>query len=96
MNYAEALWSEARNWHARACSRAVEDLLDLKNGEWLEEGEPRLDAAGFRDRMTLKTIEVSDEGDMEFWFDDGDLFWGHMIQVSGSRSEGLTDADICG
>jgi hypothetical protein len=28
--------------------------------------------------------------------DDGDLFWGHSIQVTGTLDEGPTDADISG
>ena len=46
--------------------------------------------------MRLTSINTYPEGGFEFWHDDGDLFWGHYIQVSGSLDEGLTSADIPG
>ena len=96
LGVAETLWANAEEWQSRACDCAVNRLLDLKNGTWLEEDEAALDAPTFAKRMIIETICVAPTGEVEFWFNDGDLFWGHMIQVSGSLSEGLTDADICG
>jgi len=96
LEFAETLWANSWKWQSRACDCAVTHLLDLKNSTWLEEDEATLDAPTFAERMTIETISVSPTAEVEFWFNDGDLFWGHMIRVSGSLSDGLTDADICG
>ena len=40
--------------------------------------------------MTLESIAVYPDGKLEFWFDDGDLFFGHWMSVSGNLSDGPT------
>lgn len=92
---ARRLFDEQEFWHRRVGEYAVERLLPLKNESWLEEGESELDASGFLSRMTLESISVYQSGDFEFWFHDGDLFWGHAIQIGGLL-EGLRLADIPG
>jgi hypothetical protein len=46
--------------------------------------------------MTLESITVTPDGSFDFWHNDGDLFYGHSIQVSGNLSQGPTHADIPG
>ena len=46
--------------------------------------------------MTIESVTVYSDGEFEFWHSDGDLFWGHSIQVSGNLSDGLTDIDTPG
>jgi hypothetical protein len=46
--------------------------------------------------MRLKSVTVYPDGSFDFWHDDGDLFWGHSIQVSGDLLDGPTHADIPG
>lgn len=96
LKVAEKLWDEQIAWKQKVDDYAVLELLDLKNDNWLSEDEPTLDSDQFKSRMTLETISVHPDGKFEFWHDDGDLFWGHSIQVSGSLEEGLTQADIPG
>ena len=74
----------------------MKELLPLKNETWLEEGESPFSAEKFKSRMMLQSISIYPNGDIEFWHDDGDLFWGHSIQISGSLDEGLSEADIPG
>ncbi len=93
---AEVLWSDPFMWKKRIDQYAVRELLDLKNGTWLEEGEAELTADQFIARMKLESIMISSDGKFEFWHDDGDLFWGHAIQVSGNVKDGPTQADIPG
>ncbi len=93
---AELLWKDQIVWKSKVEQYAVAELLDLKNGTWLGQGEQPLSADQFLSRMSLKTISVLDDGSFEFWHDDGDLFWGHSIQISGSFSQGLYQADIPG
>jgi hypothetical protein len=46
--------------------------------------------------MTLQSVSTYADDSFGFWHDDGDLFWGHAIQVTGSLKEGPKDADIPG
>lgn len=93
---AYSLWRSADSWNCRIRDYAVEELLPLKNDNWLGEGEAELTANQFKDRMKLKEITVAPDGSFDFWYDDGDIFWGHAIQISGNLLEGPTNADIPG
>jgi hypothetical protein len=55
-----------------------------------------LTAGEFKKRMALDSITVVPDGSFEFWHNDGDLFWGHLIQIRGNVTEGPTDASIAG
>lgn len=94
---AETIWKSIAGWDGQAKQRAALELLEIKNENWLgedEDGEDEeaLTAADFMDRMTLESISFLPDGDFTFHYDDGDLFWGHSIQVSGSLEKGITDA----
>ncbi len=93
---ASRLFADQSDWHHRVKQYAVEQLLPLKNRAWLDEREVELSEDEFLSRMTLQSIDLNESGEFTFWHDDGDLFWGHAIQISGSFSEGLTIADIPG
>src|SRR5262249_12068202 len=93
---AERLWSAQAAWQRKVDLFAVKELLPLKNESWLGDGEAKLSPQEFRARMELVSITVGDSGQFEFWHDDGDLFWGHSIQICGTLDDGLTDADIPG
>lgn len=93
---AEALWSNQAKWKERVEEYAVEELLELKNDTWLEDGESQYTPEEFVATMTLTSISIGSDGAFEFWYDDGDLFWGHSIMVSGNLKDGPTDAGIHG
>lgn len=93
---ARALWDDEAAWNHRIQDYAVQQLLPLKNENWLDEDEAELTAEQFKSRMRLEAVTVYPDGSFEFWHDDGDLFWGHSIQISGSLSDGPTNADIPG
>jgi hypothetical protein len=94
--HARLLWRDQEGWTQRVRDYAVQKLLPLKNQNWLDEGEDEMTTVQFKDRMTLESITMHPDGSFEFWHNDGDLFWGHSIQINGNLSEGLTDADIPG
>jgi hypothetical protein len=96
LEVARTLWRDQEGWGQRVSDFAVKKLLPLKNESWLEDDEQELTPEQFRSRMTLKSITVHSDGSFAFWHDDGDLFFGHAIQICGSLTEGLTDADIPG
>lgn len=93
---ARRLWSAQAGWQRRILACATTELLGLKNESWLEEGEAEVSKAEFERRMVLETISVEADGSFEFWHNDGDLFWGHSIMVSGNLEEGPNDAGIHG
>jgi len=93
---AEALWDDQVEWKRKVEDFAVKELLPLKNEYWLSEGEKALTPDEFKARMSLQSVSIFSDGEFEFWHDDGDLFWGHSIQISGSLKDGPTRADIPG
>ena len=93
---AHSLWEAQSVWDQQVRDYATKALLPLKNKSWLAEDEVTVTADQFKQRMILEAVTVYSDGSFEFWHSDGDLFWGHSIQISGSLSKGLTDADIFG
>ena len=96
LQVAYALWDAESAWSKRVSDYAVEKLLPLKNDNWLSDEEMELSPEKFKKKMILQAISVYPDGEFEFWHDDGDLFWGHSIQISGNLTDGLTHADIPG
>lgn len=92
----KALWDDQSSWSAKISEYVVTRLLQLKNDSWLDEEESPVTRESFQSRVSLESVIVYPDGAFEFWHDDGDLFWGHSIQVSGSLADGLTDAGISG
>lgn len=81
-------------------ARAAEDyaaamLLELKNDSWLDEDEEPLDAERFKDLMTLESIVFYEDG-VTFYHNDGDLFWGHSIEIGMDGENNFNHADIPG
>lgn len=96
LEIARTLWKSQQQWAKRIEDYAVQELLPIKNQSWLDDGEAELTADDFKVRMALESITVEPDGSFDFWHDDGDLFCGHSISISGNLSEGPTRADIPG
>jgi hypothetical protein len=96
LQIASTLFSSQREWSQRIQAYAVQKLLPLKNDAWLSEGEKQISAEDFTSRMRLTSLSIEETGTFWFWHNDGDLFWGHSIQIGGDIVNGLTDADISG
>ena len=78
------------------------ELLDQAN-DWAqdaaenEEEEPEeITREQFMERLELDAVQISADGRFEFWFNDGDLFWGHAIHVTGSLDQGPESAQMEG
>ncbi len=93
---ARALWSNQAIWTKKVEDYAVSELLPLKNESWLEDGDPEVTTKKFVKRLTLEDVTIQPDGIFEFVFDDGDLFWGHAVFVTGTLNGGLEKAEIVG
>lgn len=93
---AYALWDLQSVWSKRVTDLAIAELLDLKNRAWVQDDEEPLSVEQFLAAIRLTSITVAPNGSFHFWYDDGGLFFGHAIKVSGSIAKGPTGADIVG
>lgn len=86
----------------KAARYAAEELLDLGNDWCFDawEGEEKdfvpLSVEDFMARIRLTSISLSEDNSFSLWYDDGDIFWGHSIEVDGEKTKGFTDASIQG
>jgi hypothetical protein len=75
---------------------AAQKLLELKNETWIDDDEQPLTTEQFQQRMVLESISIDSEGEISFYHNDGDLFWGHCILVTMDSANNFIDADIPG
>ena len=90
---AKTLLADAASWDKRVREYAADDLLASAN-DWAEDEE--ITREQFIQRMELESIEIRADGSFEFWFADGDMFYGHSIHVSGDMENGPDDAAMEG
>ena len=82
LNHARSFHQSRTRLIREAAAFGCESLVDLKNETWLDEGEEALSKETFVSRLSIEAVVVYPDGSVEFTFGDGDLFWGHVIQVS--------------
>ena len=97
---AKALLADAAGWDRRVREYAADELLELAN-DWSQDmdedgGAVEVTREQFVERMELESIEIRADGSFEFWFADGDMFYGHSIHVSGDMEHGPDDASMEG
>ncbi|MGV0102499.1 DUF2262 domain-containing protein [Nostoc sp. DSM 114160] len=82
--------------HAKSAKEyAVQQLLKLKNDTWLDEDET-LTSEEFKNRMTLEGLVFFPDGEAEFYYNDGNLFFGHCIIIKMDKNDCFVDARIGG
>ena len=89
------LQEDAAAWDKKARRYAAEQLLSCAI-EWQGEDEDELCADEFIRRIRIESVNVSQDGEFELYYDDGDIFAGHVIIVSGNMEKGLYDAQFAG
>jgi hypothetical protein len=82
LKLAHEVWRDQRERDRIARAHAAGELLKVKNERWLEEGETPVSEAQFIGQMSAQSLYFYTDGRWELEFDDGDLFWGHQINVS--------------
>ncbi len=101
VTHIRALLERQKEWDEKIRSFAAKELLEnaqawAEDASEEEEDPEELTEEVFMRRMELQSIEIQADGSFDFWFGDGDMFWGHSIRVSGSLEEGPTGADMEG
>jgi hypothetical protein len=71
-------------------------LLALKNDVWLDENETPVNEDEFINTIELHGLLGFSEGGFEIYFNDNDLFWGHIIKVDVDEEFNLIGANIGG
>lgn len=74
---------------------AADELMETYNASWREEG-PEVTRTAFAAHLVLEGITVFEDLSAEAYFEDGDLFWGHVVLVSVDPNGRPTDATIAG
>ena len=92
----KVLLDDSCQWDLKAKQYAAQSLTDLANDWADEEGDDEISEEDFIKRISISEVCVSLDGDFELFYDDGDLFYGHVIIVSGNIESGFEDADIAG
>lgn len=91
-----SLFNKEEDWDQRIKQKITEELLSIKNENWLEENENPLTPEEFQDKIRVEAINIHPESDFQFWYDDGDTFWGHSISIDGKLDGTLEEVGIHG
>lgn len=96
MAIARSVWNDRHSWDRKLKKFAARELLEMKNEDWVDEGEGQdpVTEDVFRKRMRLKRIAVESDGTLVFIYGDGNLFSGHDIMVTGTLEDGPVSASI--
>ncbi|MFS3912648.1 DUF2262 domain-containing protein [Bacillus australimaris] len=97
---ANKLMEKQTKWDSSIKSFAANQLIDLAK-DWQEQDESaeeqeELTLDQFIDRMSFESLHVYPDGEFEVYCHDGDLFWGHVIIVTGNINGTFQDAHIAG
>ena len=102
-NVMKKLLAEQEAWDRSLRALAARKLTALAN-EWLADDgqtgrDPEQDPITeeeFARRILLTEFSVSPGGRFTAWYEDDDLFWGHVVTVEGTLKKGPLRADIQG
>ncbi len=102
-NVMKKLVAEQEVWDKSLRAMAAQKLTTQAN-EWLADNDqtdrdPEKDPITgdeFARRILLTEFTVSPGGRFTAWYEDDDMFWGHMVTVDGTLKKGPIGADIQG
>ena len=102
-NVMKKLLADQEVWDKSLRTMAAQKLTAQAN-EWLADNDqtdrdPEKDPITedeFARRIRLTEFTGSPGGRFTAWFEDDDMFWGHVITVDGTLKKGAVDADIQG
>lgn len=89
------IFADKKDIDKRVKEYAAENLLEDANS-WNDDADkPNIDKEEFAKLISLTSITIY-EDNITFWFDDGDIFWGHSIVVESDSDFNFEDAHIEG
>jgi hypothetical protein len=74
----------------------ADQLLGIKNGDWLREKENKMDRKDFKRKLKLKEIDINADGSLTLRYMDGKMFHGHDVVVEVKSDFSLDYATIEG
>lgn len=93
----DAVIGEQERWESLARSAIMAKYYPLWVSEWRdEEYQPFLEPSTFEDCLRLDGISLGPDDRFDMWFDPGDLFHGHWIEVRCALHEGVREAALAG
>lgn len=66
----------------------------LPDGSTIPFENPELEEREFCERLELTALEITGDQTVTFWYDCGDLFWGHSIYVTSFDGLGFEDTSV--
>ncbi|WP_458110202.1 DUF2262 domain-containing protein [Bacillus zhangzhouensis] len=97
---ARRLVQEQTKWDSSIKSFAANKLIELAK-DWQEqddsdENQEEITHDQFINRISLESLQAYPNGEFEAYYHDGDLFWGHVILITGNIDGTFKDAHIAG
>jgi|GEM_PF-1751262 len=74
----------------------VEELLEDKNADWVNDAHPTVTEDEFKRSLTLGALRFQPDRSLLLTFTDGGLFWGHWVMVKLSEDYTPTQAYLEG
>ena len=93
--HAQSLLEKAILWDAELRERIHESYYSIWNESWRED-EAELGKAEWMARFSFESLDCHADGQFTAWFKDGDLFWGHQMEVMGSIDGGVERVTMMG
>ena len=92
------LLENCQEWDEKARRFAAEKLTANAN-DWAKEEDENakeITQEEFAKRLIISEVCVSTKGYFELFYEDDDMFWGHVVIVSGNIENGIDDAVMAG
>ena len=89
------IYADIARWDRDFRDFAARKLTELAN-DWQPGGGATISEENFSSRILISEISIDEDGEYTVYYDDDDMFYGHVILVTGSLKEGMTSAEIAG
>ncbi len=99
------IYAASGEWDRKFRAFAAAELTELAN-EWNEDEDDEDDSEenvsgeitekAFAERIRISELSVQPDGDYTAYYDDDDLFYGHVIVIEGNVDTGMESAQIAG
>ncbi len=89
---AHALLDDMARWDEQARELAAEKVLEEANEAVAELDGEEVTREEFLEGLEPETIDLSEDGSFQLLYNDGGLFCGRFVRLTGSVETGLTDA----